>query len=116
MGMVGTRSIPFLRGSLESGARIILFRRPFQALQRILNTGGEGFRTQCLKKPATPTWREDKVSAILHTTRAGIDTRTGKMFLQLHAKGEIHMHTKLVPLWIYLLNVKGRMPVAPKCF
>jgi hypothetical protein len=49
-----------------------------EPLQRIFDAGGKGPCPKLLKQPAMPTWREDEVSAILHTARFCVDSNAQK--------------------------------------
>ena len=91
---------------LTNSAAITSFRRPLEALQRLLYVYLEGVGAKSFDHPTQPAWWEGEVSAKLYKTGSSVNWCACDGDIVDHAKGNHHMQLDLVLFRIYTLYSK----------
>src|SRR3989442_6527311 len=100
-----------ISGLLDNAAAITSFGPPLEPLQRILYVSLERLATKFFEHPTPPTWRESKVSAILHATGGGVDSCAGDGCMVDEAQWKRDMQLDLMLFRIHHLYPKSHIPL-----
>src|SRR5215469_4656019 len=101
--------------TVAASLAIASFGPPLESLQRILYASLERLAAKCFEYPTPPTWRESKVSAILHATGSSVESGAGDGFMVDDAQWKRDMQLDLMLFRIHHLYPERHIPLPTQC-